>query len=268
MILLLKIAAWNILVFGALLFLVQLATHEAGYWIGRRQASKPDAPPEGVGVLVGALLGLLAFVLALTLSFASERFNERRLGTIAETNAIGTAWLRAKAIGQPRGDEIARLLEQYTNLRMRFVQAPPDAAVLDGINDQSNTLQSAIWQEVSAIVREQPNPISASLMASVNEVFDMTAAGRFAFELRLPPQIFWLLMGLALLGMAAIGFQLGIRGSRIYGLAALVALTWTVVIVDILDMAASRIGYLRTSVAPYEWTVQGFHPETASPTRQ
>jgi len=54
----------------------------------------PDTPREGVGVLVGSLLGLLAFVLALTLSFASERFNERRLGTLAETNAIGTAWLK------------------------------------------------------------------------------------------------------------------------------------------------------------------------------
>jgi hypothetical protein len=42
-------------------------------------------------------------------------------------------------------------------------------------------------------------------MASLNEVFDMTASGRFAFELRLPPQIFWLLLGLALLGMASLG---------------------------------------------------------------
>src|SRR5215211_2569601 len=101
-----------------------------------------------------------------------------------------------------------------------------------------------------------------------NEVFDMTASGRFAFELRLPPQIFWLLLGLALLAMASLGFQLGLRGSRTHGLAALVAITWTVVIVDILDMAASRIGYLRTSAAPYEWTLQGFHSETATPMRQ
>jgi len=268
MLLLLKIAAWNILAFGALLFLAQLAAHEAGFWIGRRQASIRDAPADGVGVLVGSLLGLLAFVLALTLSFASERFNERRLGTLAETNAIGTAWLRAKAIGQSRGDEIARLLEQYTILRKGFVQAPPVAAVLDNLNNQTNVLQSAIWQEVTAIVREQPNPISASLMASLNEVFDMTASGRFAFELRLPPQIFWLLMGLALLGIASLGFQLALRGSRTHGLAALVALTWTVVIVDIVDLAASRIGYLRTSAAPYEWTLQGFHSETATPARQ
>ena len=137
-----------------------------------------------------SLLGLLAFVLALTLSFASERFNERRLGTLAETNAIGTAWLRATAIGQSRGDEIARLLEQYIILRKAFVQAPYVAAVLDNIHTRTDVLQSAIWEELSAIVREQPNPISASLMVSLNEAFDMTAAWRFAFELRLPSQIF------------------------------------------------------------------------------
>jgi hypothetical protein len=49
--------------------------------------------------VVGGMLSLLAFVLALTLSFANTRFSERVEGTLAEANAIGTAWLRAEAIG-------------------------------------------------------------------------------------------------------------------------------------------------------------------------
>ena len=73
MMLLANLAAWSFLAFGALLFIVQLAAHEVGFWIGRRQVTKGEGPGEGVGVLVGGLLGLLAFVLALTLSFASER---------------------------------------------------------------------------------------------------------------------------------------------------------------------------------------------------
>ncbi len=113
---LVEIAVWSIVAFGAILFVALLVAHEAGYWIGRRQASRRETPGEGVGVLVGGLLGLLAFVLALTLSFASERFNDRRSGTLAETNAIGTAWLRAKAIGQPRGDEIAEDVGTIHNL--------------------------------------------------------------------------------------------------------------------------------------------------------
>ena len=118
MVVLATIAAWSILAFGALLLAALLIAHEVGFWIGRRQARSGAIPTEGVGVLVGGMLGLLAFVLALTLSFASERFNDRRAGTLAEANAIGTAWLRARAIGQPRGDAIAELLEKYTTLRI------------------------------------------------------------------------------------------------------------------------------------------------------
>jgi hypothetical protein len=260
-----SIAAWSIFAFGFLLFAIQLVAHEVGSWIGRRSAKPGEAPAEGVGLLVGGMLGLLAFVLALTLSFASDRFNERRTGTLAETNAIGTAWLRAKAIGQPQGEEIAQLLEQYTRVRRAFVEAPNDSQLLDDINNRTNALQSAIWGHVSAIVREQPTPIVASLMASLNDVFDMTTAERFAFELRLPPQIFWLLIGMTLLGMATLGYQVALRGRPVRLLAALLTVTWTVVIVDILDLAATRIGNIRTTVAAYEWALQGFQGGVTTP---
>src|SRR5689334_25258262 len=107
--LLAQVAAWSFWAFGALLFVIQLAVHELGFWIARRQVAKREAPGEGVGVLVGGLLGVLAFVLARTLSFASERFNDRRTGTLVEANAIGTAWLRAKAMANQRGGHSARL---------------------------------------------------------------------------------------------------------------------------------------------------------------
>ena len=104
---------------------------------------------EGVGVLVAGLLGLLAFVLALTLSFASDRFSERRTGALAEVNAIGTAWLRAKAIGQPRGDEIARLLEQYTALRIDFHRATFPVRSLHAWMEASEADVGAIFRKIS-----------------------------------------------------------------------------------------------------------------------
>jgi hypothetical protein len=41
-------------------------------------------------------------------------------------------------------------------------------------------------------------------------------------------------------------------------LVVLLTAMWTLVIVDILDLAAPRIGEFRTGVAVYEWTLQGF----------
>lgn len=267
MMLLARIAAWSLLAFGGLLFVAQLAAHEFGFWIGRRRAADREASSEGVGVLVGGLLALLAFVLALTLSFASDRFHERRGGTLAEANAIGTAWLRAKAIGQPRGDEIARLLEQYAKLRIAFVEAKFDPPVLNDINMRTNALQSAIWGNVSAVVRERPNPVTSALMVALNDTFDMTTAERFAFELRLPSQIFWLLIGLTLAGMAALGYQLALRGARVRLLAMTLSLTWTIVIVTIIDLAAARLGDFQTSTAAYQWTLQGFEGGVTIPSQ-
>jgi hypothetical protein len=252
------IAAWSLLALGVLLFLLQLAVHEVGYRVGRRQGARREAQSDSVGVVVGGMLGLLAFVLALTLSFASTGYNERRMGTLAEANAIGTAWLRAKAIGHPRGDEIARLLEQYTHLRIDFIEAEDNVAAIEALNQRTSALQTEMWGHASAIARERADPLVASLLASLNEAFDMTQTARFAYGFRMPPELFWLLIAMALMGMAALGFQVGLRGRPLHALAALLTLMWTVVIVVILDLASARIGSLRTSAAVYEWTLQGF----------
>ena len=252
------IAAWSVLAFGLLLFLLQLGAHEIGYRLGRMLAARREAPADSIGVIVGGMLALLAFVLALTLSFANNSFSERRAGTLAEANAIGTAWLRAQAIGQPRGNEIARLLEEYTHLRIAFIRAEDNPAELDNLNRRTNALQTQMWGHASAIVRERQDPIVASLIAALNETFDMTAAARFAYGLRLPPQLSWLLVGMTLMSLGALGYQVGLRGNPSHSLAAVLTLMWTAVIVVILDLATPRIGALRTSAAVYEWTLQGF----------
>ena len=253
------IANWSVFAFALLLLVAQMLAHEAGYWVGfRRRARGGEVQAEGVGVVVGGMLSLLAFVLALTLSFANSRFSERVEGTLTEANAIGTAWLRAEAIGHARGREIAKLLEEYTRLRKEFVSEGRDQSVLDELNQRTNALQSKIWGHMAAIVREQPNPVSTSLMAAINDAFDQATAERFAFYLRLPPPIFWLLLGMTMLGMAALGFQLGLSGKQVHIMVAFLSIMWTVVIVDILDLASPRIGAFRASVAVYDWTLQGF----------
>lgn len=256
--LLTAIATGSLLAFGALLFLIQLAANELGYRVGLRRAVHGATAGESVSVVVGGMLGLLAFVLALTLSFANNSFSERRAGTLAEANAIGTAWLRAQAIGGPRGGEIARLLEDYIRLRVDFIRADAGADAIEALNRRTNAMQTQIWGHASVIVRERTDPVAVALMASLNDTFDMTTTARFAYTLRLPAPLVWLLFGMTLLSMGCLGFQVGLRGTPSRVLAALLTLMWTVVIVEILDLASPRLGALRTSTAVYEWTLQGF----------
>ena len=258
-----ELLAFSLLAFWLFFFLLQWLAERIGSWLGQRHASRGAAPAEGVGVVVGGMLGLLAFVLALTLSFASSRFEERRQGTLMEANAIGTAWLRAKAIGHPRGEEVAKLFEDYTKVRADFIRAPADRDVVRAINDQTSALQSRIWEHVTAIVRERPDAISSSLMAATNEVFDRATAERFAFAQTMPPQMVWLLMGIAVLSIGALGYQLGLRKLSLPILSVLLIGMWTSVIVVILDLSAPRIGSMRSSAAAYYWTLEGFNPAPA-----
>lgn len=264
--LLADIAAWSLLAFGFILFAGQAAAYECGYQLGRRRRQHGAGPEsDGVGLFVGGLLGLLAFVLALTLSYGSARFGERRQGTLAEANAIGTAWLRAEAIGHPRGQAIASMLEDYAKLRKAYLEAPRNSSLLRDIDQQTSTLQTKIWGQVAGLVRERSDAVAASLMSAVNDTFDMSTAERFALESRFPPQLFWLLIGMAVIAMGTVGYQIGLKEYKVRALAALLAVVWTAVIVVILDMSAPRLGAIRTNVAVYDWTMQGFKGELSVP---
>ncbi len=253
-----EIAALGAGFFALALLAVQAVAKEAGYFFGRRAALRGDNPGEGVGVVVGGMLGLLAFVLALTLSFSSARFQERRDGTLAEANAIGTAWLQAQAIGHPRGAEIARLLEHYAAERRDFVAAGHLDPALDRATQRSNALQSEIWGHLAALVRERQDAVTSSLMNALNTTFDLATTERFAFALIFPPQLFWLLVGMTVVSMAALGYQLGIRQRPLRVLCLFLLAMWTGTMTVILDMGSARLGQIRISTAAYDWTIQGF----------
>jgi hypothetical protein len=224
--------------------------------LGRRSA-RTDAPQDGVGVVVTSMLGLLAFVLGLTLSYANTRFQERRLGTLAEAQSIGTSRLRAHAAGGAQAAEIGRLLEGYTRPRVEFVRASRQAEV-DGLNARTDALQPAIWARLTGLARERADPIVASPMASLNETFDLAAAQRFAFTSGPAAQLVTLLLGMAMASMGGLGYQFGLRGRPLRVMTLLLLGMWTAVLVVIIDLGAPRLGQIRTDPGPLLWTLESF----------
>jgi hypothetical protein len=251
-----QLASWSLFAFAIILFVTQVAAREFGYWLGKRQSAlRGTGEAEGVGLVVAGMIGLLGFVLALMLSFGSTRFDERRQGTLAEANAISTAWLRAEVLGHPNGSAIAMRLKDYVEVRRDYVQAPRNLETLQQLNHRTSQLQAEIWSDMTAIVRERPDPAVVSLMSALNEVFDMGTSERFAHDNRIPQSLFWLLMVLAHLTMGALGYQLGLKGQRSHVISSLLTAVWTAVIVVILDLSAPRLGAIRTSVEVYDWVL-------------
>ncbi|HEX2840523.1 hypothetical protein [Hyphomicrobium sp.] len=253
-----EIADWSLLTFALVLFVVEVAGYAAGYWLGQRWRIKRGTEVESIGLMASGILGLLTFVLALTLSYSNARFMERRHAALEEANAIGTAWLRAHALDDVRSREIAKLLEDYTRQRQLFVQGHRRSTDLEEINNSTSRLQTEIWTRMAAISHERTDPVVVALMQALNETFDMSTAQRFAFEARYPPQMFWLLIGLALISISALGYQFGLKGQKTYVLVGTLIAVWTAVIVVILDISAPRVGSIRTGAAVYDWTLENF----------
>lgn len=253
-----ELAARNVPAFVLLLFVAQFIAREIGYWFGRRHAADSAASTEGVGVVVGGMLGLLAFVLALTLSSSTSRFQERRQSMLDEANAIGAAWSRAQAVGDARGLEIARHLTEYTRIRIEFVEAPADAERLADIDRRSATLQAEMRHKAAAIAQAEPNPLTVSLLNELDAAFGATTTVRFAFTTRMLPQLFWLLLGMTVVAVAGLGYQMGVRGNGLRVFSLLIIGMWTAVITDILDLGTARVGTISNDTIMYQWLDEEF----------
>lgn len=230
--------------FGAIFLLVLLSV-ECGWRLGnlrRRQAEhEMDAP---VGAMVAAALGLLAFMLAFTFGMAANRFDERRQLVIEEANAVRTSYLRASMISD-RNREIQALLRDYLDVRLDAVRI---GAVAEGIR-RSEVIQGRLWGEVVSIARRNPDSMVAGLLVqSLNEVIELHAR-RIAsgVRTRIPGTIWFGLFTVASFALGAMGYHIGLIGSKRSLAIVAVAVTFSTVIWLIADLDRPQEGTLKVS---------------------
>ena len=242
------------------IFLSLVVASELGYQTGRwseRRHPHKDREVSGIGSITTGMFALLAFCLGLTISIAQDRYEARRELVVQEANAIGTAWLRAKLADGEEGPAIRTAVEAYAKVRLDYIDADTREAELPLIA-QTNALQSDIWKHVQVLVQRAPSPITASLVASLNDMFDASSSQRFAFDSRVPGHLPAMLLVGALLAIGALGFSLGLAGTRQLVLLWLMLLMWTGGMVLIIDLSRPRVGLVQVDPAPLVWTIQGF----------
>lgn len=242
---------------------LMLAGQFAALWIGHRLGLRltrrrtDQETPESVGLVAGALLGLLAFTLAVTIGIAERRFEDRRAAGLNEANAIGTAWLRARALA-PEGAAIAATLEAYARARLAWAEAARGSQAIEARLAETERLQAQLWTEATALARARPDAVTALLLDSLNTTFDMATTQRWAFRQQMPAELPWLLFALTLVTVGAIGLQWGLRRRWHPVLALMLLGAWTGCLVLIADLSSPRRGWVRVDLAPYHWTIEGF----------
>jgi len=220
--------------------------HSLRNWQHKRsQAESPESDDSIAqeGYLLSSALGLLGLLMAFTFGMVLSRYEIRRELVIDEANAIGTAYLRAQFLDEPHRSRLSHLLVDYTANRIQLASAGADSNTYLEKND---ALLTEIWAAVRGS-RESAlaHGVTTALLVTFNEVIDLDAKRKLAWQLRLPAEVLVLLLAYLIITAAVVGHQVdGPRGRRAaLLLLVLIAISLTVII----DLNRPMTGHERES---------------------
>jgi len=224
-----------------------LLAAEAGFQFGRRQRRiHGEAARSNVSTLQGAILGILALLLGFSFAMAQSRFEARRQLVVMESNAIGTAILRAQLLRAPEGPKVVDLLRQYVDVRLVFHEVSLDGDKLREVNRETDRLQAELWAlAVKAVERSSRPAIAGLFVQSLNEVIDLHATRLNAMRNHVPESVLWLLCFVTVLALGLTGYGSGLGGDRNTWPTVTTAVLIAVVVVVIMDLDRPRRGLIR-----------------------
>jgi hypothetical protein len=231
------------------LFGLLLVATEVGFRRGRViRASLEDPAKSELSTLQGAMIGLLALLLAFSFAMAESRFDTRRQLVLAEANAIGTTYLRSKALAEPYQVKVAKLLQDYVANRLEYYAAGMEQKNLDEVNSQTDQLQTQLWSQAMDAANKDPHSIPAGLfISSLNEVIDLRTKRDIARQNHVPESVLLLLFLVAILTMGIVGFGCGIGNWRNLSVTVTMSLIITLVILVTMDLDRPLRGIIRVS---------------------
>jgi hypothetical protein len=194
------------------------------------------------------MIGLLALLLAFSFAMAESRFDTRRQLVLAEANAIGTTYLRSKALAEPYQVKVAKLLQDYVANRLEYYAAGMEQKNLDEVNSQTDQLQTQLWSQAMDAANKDPHSIPAGLfISSLNEVIDLRTKRDIARQNHVPESVLLLLFLVAILTMGIVGFGCGIGNWRNLSVTVTMSLIITLVILVTMDLDRPLRGIIRVS---------------------
>ena len=181
------------LVLFAVSLLMLWFSEQAGAYLRRRRQNPDEIEREDLGVIQGATLTLLALIIGFSFSMAVSRYDQRKNYEEAETNAIGTEYVRAGLLPAAHVLKVRELLRDYVNQRVLFYTTR-SARRLDEINASTTRLQSDLWSTVQDSAVTQPTPVMSLAVSGMNDVLNSQGYTQAAWWNRIPTGA-WALMG-------------------------------------------------------------------------
>ena len=237
----LTVALLSVALFGGMLL-----AFEVGRRIGlRRLAREPSGVLGGAGVIEAAVLALLGLLIAFTFSGAMSRFDARRHMIVDETNAINTAYLRLDLLLPDAQPPLRASFRRYLDSRIEAYRKLPDLAAARAELARGTAIQAEIWHRAVAASRDVPAPAGMLLLASLNEMFDITTKRTLAGAIHPPTTIFVVLGALVLVASCFAGHSTATSKTHSWIHMFGFALTFSVAVYLIIDIEYPRMGLIR-----------------------
>jgi cytosine/uracil/thiamine/allantoin permease len=108
--------------------------------------------------------------------------------------------------------------------------------------DHSDEAQRELWRRATTAAQQDPTPITALFIASLNEAFDLKDKRVATLEHRIPGSIWFMLVFIALLTCLTVGYS---QRRRLLTSMGVPPLAIALVMMLIADLDSSRAGLIR-----------------------
>ena len=258
-------------IISLLIFLILLASREAGVWVQRR-TTKWRASPVAArefsheDFVLSSVLLLLALLIAFTFGMALDRYDTRHGTLLAETNAIGTAYQSVQLLDEAPRAHLSALLTDYARLRLRYGQANARDKV--ALQHESTAQQRVISASAIEAIRPiRTTDFGGAAMQSINTLRETGAARHEWHSARLPRPILAVLLLYTFISAAVVGYVHPDVGARDRVAAALMFALLTLALSTIIDLDDSQRGTIRISQEPMRELVASMEQLAVAPPR-
>jgi hypothetical protein len=173
-----------------LLIVILFGATVIGLLAGRSLAHHAETLREPFGVVQAALLTLVGLLLAFTLAMAVTRYETRRSTVVDDSNAIGTAYLRAQTLREPMRSASLRLYPEYADASIALSSSVPGSGDAKRAIGRESLIQRQLWSLAGQSLSGRPVDSAPRLYVdSLNAMIDMQTTRVAAINNRVPSAI-------------------------------------------------------------------------------
>jgi hypothetical protein len=214
----------------------------AGASFFARKLQLAEEMREDFGHVLVATLTLLALIIGFLFMMATNRYDQRKAFEEEEANAIGTEYVRADLLPAADAAKVRALLATYLDQRILFYTADTREKIQE-IDAHTVRMQAELWAAVLAPAEARPTPITALVVAGMNDVLNRQGYTQSAWWNRIPKGAWYLVFAIAIFSNLLFGYgERKIKGAG--KLLAIQPLVLSIAFAFIADIDSPRAGLI------------------------